>query len=128
MTNMAQPAERVVVFYNQRDTAEQWIKEGKRAIRWTRLSRVFAANPVRPQFHALAYNLANFLRTLALPEPVGHWSLTTLRGRLVKIGARIVRRGRTFVFQMAQVMVTRDLFQQILNAIAALGPLAPARC
>jgi hypothetical protein len=36
--------------------------------------------------HALAYNLANFMRTLALPEEVEHWSLTTLREKLVKIG------------------------------------------
>jgi hypothetical protein len=48
---------------------------------------------VRLQLHALAYNLANFLRTLALPERVEHWSLTTLREKLVKIGARIVRHG-----------------------------------
>jgi hypothetical protein len=52
--------------------------------------------------HALAYNLANFLRTLALPERVEHWSLTTLREKLVKIGARIVRHGRYVVFQLAR--------------------------
>jgi DDE family transposase len=49
---------------------------------------------VRLQLHALAYNLANFMRTLALPEEVEHWSLPTLREKLVKIGARIVRHGR----------------------------------
>lgn len=49
----------------------------------------FAANAVRLQLHALDYNLANFLRTLALPDEVKHLSLTTLRDRLVKIGARI---------------------------------------
>jgi hypothetical protein len=49
---------------------------------------------VRLQLHALAYNLANFMRTLALPEEVERWSLTTLREKLVKIGARIVRHGR----------------------------------
>jgi hypothetical protein len=49
---------------------------------------------VRLQLHALAYNLANFLRTLALPQEIEHWSLTTLREKLVKIGARIVRHGR----------------------------------
>ena len=66
---------RVVMFYNPRGTAEQRIKEGKNAIVWTRLScRRFAANAVRLQLHALAYNLANFLRTLALPEAVKHWS------------------------------------------------------
>ena len=55
----------------QRRTCEQWIKEGKGPIKWTRLScRTFAANAVRLQLHALAYNLGNFLRTLATPEPI----------------------------------------------------------
>lgn len=72
----------------------------------------------------MAYNLANFLRTLALPEAVKHWSLTTLRDRLVRIGARIVRHGRSIGFQMAEVAVSRALFQDILAAIAALRPSA----
>jgi Transposase DDE domain group 1 len=68
----------VVKFYNGRGTAEQHIKEGKNALRWTRLScHAFRHKAVRLQLHALAYNLANFLRTLALPERVEHWSLTT---------------------------------------------------
>jgi hypothetical protein len=129
VTNMTRPAERVVAFYNHRGTAEQWIKEGKNAVTWTRLScHRFAANAVRLQLHALAYNLAIFLRTLALPEEMKHWSMTTLRDRLVKIGARIVRHGRSVVFQMAEVMVLRGLFQCILAAIAALRPLPSARC
>ena len=91
VTNLSRPAERVVAFYNKRGTCEQWIKEGKNAIKWTRLSCCsFAANAVRLQLHALAYNLANFMRTLALPEAVKHWSLTSLREKLVKIGAKIV--------------------------------------
>ncbi len=66
-------AERVVGFYNQRSTAEQHIKEGKNAIKWTRLScRKFRNNEVRLKLHALAYNLGNFMRTLALPREVGH--------------------------------------------------------
>ncbi len=131
VTNMTRPAERVGAFYNQRGTAEQHIKEGKNAVPWTRLSCTrFAANAVRLQLHALAYNLANFLRTLALPEAVKHWSLTTLRDRLVKIGAKIIRHGRSITFQMAEVMVPRALFRQILAAIAALRPQLPppARC
>jgi hypothetical protein len=69
VTNRSRPAERIVAFYNKRGTCEQWIKEGKGAIKWTRLScRTFAANAVRLQLHALAYNLGNFLRTLATPE------------------------------------------------------------
>ena len=129
VTNMARPAERIVAFYNQRGTAEQWIKEGKNAVTWTRLScQSFKANAVRLQLHALAYNLGNFLRTLALPEEIKHWSLTTLRQRLVKIGAKIVRHGRSITFQMAEAVVPRALFQEILGAIAALRPLPPARC
>jgi hypothetical protein len=129
VTNMSRPAERVTLFYNQRGTAEQRIKEGKNAIIWTRLScRRFAANAVRLQLHALAYNLANFLRTLTLPEAVSHWSMTTLRDRLVKIGAKIVRHGRSITFQMAEVMVSRGLFQQIPDAIAALRPSPLPRC
>jgi len=129
VTNMTRPAERVVMFYNHRGTAEQWIKEGKNAVTWTRLScQSFKANAVRLQLHALAYNLGNFLRTLALPAEIAQWSMTTLRERLVKIGAKIVRHGRSVIFQMAEVMVPRYLFQEILTAIAALRLLPPARC
>jgi Transposase DDE domain group 1 len=115
--------------YNHRGTAEQWIKEGKNAVIWTRLScRRFAANAVRLQLHALAYNLANFLRTLALPEAVSHWSMTTLRDRLVKTGAKIIHHGRSIAFQMAEVMLPRALFQEILAAVAALRPSPAPRC
>jgi len=83
VTNLRRSAEQVVRYYNQRGTAEQHIKEGKNALRWTRLScRTFQNNAVRLQLHALAYNLGNFMRTLALPKGVEHWSLTTLREKL----------------------------------------------
>src|SRR5262245_26583144 len=108
VTNMSRPAERVVAFYNKRGTCEQWIKEGKGAIKWTRLScRTFAANAVRLQLHALAYNLGNFLRTLATPEPIKDWSLTSLKEKLIKIGAKVVSHGRYVVFQMAEVAIPR---------------------
>ena len=123
VTNLSRPAERVVAFYNQRGTAEQHIKEGKNAINWTRLScHGFRANAVRLQLHTLAYNLANFLRTLALPATVANWSLTTLRQKLVKIGAKVVRHSRSIIFQMAEVAVPRMLFAEILRLIEELGP------
>ena len=90
----------------------------KNAIKWTRLScGKFRNNEVRLQLHALAYNLANFMRTLALPKEVEHWSLTTLREKLVKIGAKIVRHGRYVTFQLAEVAVSRELFRKILSLI-----------
>jgi Transposase DDE domain group 1 len=124
VTNLTRPAERVSKFYNGRGTAEQWIKEDKNALRWTRLScRAFRDNAVRLQLFALAYNLANFLRSLALPNEVAHWSLTTLREKLVKIGARIVHHGRYVIFQLAEVAVPRALFAGILRRIERLrGP------
>jgi hypothetical protein len=106
-----------------RGTCEQWIKEGKSAIKWTRLScRTFAANAVRLQLHALAYNLGNFLRTLATPEPIKDWSLTSLREKLIKIGAKIISHGRYVAFQMAEVAIPRQLFADILRLIAELRP------
>ena len=103
-----------------------WIKEGKNAIKWTRLSCcAFAANAVRLQLHALAYTLANFMRTLALPEAVAQWSLTTLREKLIKIGAKVVRHARYAVFQMAEVAVSKQLFEDILRLIAGLRPGPP---
>ena len=123
VTNLSRPASRVVAFYNMRGTCEQWIKEGKGAIKWTRLScRTFAANAVRLQLHALAYNLGNFLRTLATPEPIQEWSLTSLREKLIKIGARIVMHGRYVAFQMAEVAIPRQIFAGILRLIAELRP------
>ena len=123
VTNLSRPAERVVAFYNRRGTAEQWIKEGKNALVWTRLScRGFTANAVRLQLHTLAYNLANFMRTLALPQEVKQWSLTTLRDKLVKIGAKVVRHGRYVTFQLAEVAVPRTLFTEILRLIGQLRP------
>jgi Transposase DDE domain group 1 len=128
VTNMSRPAENVVAFYNKRGTCEQWIKEGKGAIKWTRLScRTFAANAVRLQLHALAYNLGNFLRTLATPEPIRDWSMTSLKEKLIKIGAKVVSHGRYIAFQMAEVAIPRGLFADILRLIVELrAPPDPA--
>ena len=124
VTKMARRAESVVGFDNKRGTCEQYIKEGKGAIKWTRLScRSFAANAARLQLHALAYNLGNFLRTLATPEPIKEWSLTTLKEKLIKIGAKVVCHARYVAFQMAEVAVPKTLFAEILQMIGELRPL-----
>jgi hypothetical protein len=126
VTNMMGGPWKVVKFYNGRGTAEQWIKEGKYAVKWTRLScRNFRDNQVRLQLFALAYNLGNFLRRLALPRSVQHWSLTTLRKKLIKIGAKVVRHARYVTFQLAEVAVPRDLFAAILDRIQRFGVPPP---
>jgi hypothetical protein len=123
VTNLPFEPERVVAFYNQRGTAEQYIKEGKMALKWTRLScRTMAQNEVRLQLHALAYNLGMFLQAADLPDEIASWSLTSLQTRLIKIGARVVRHARTITFQLAEVAISCDLFQRILAAIQRLRP------
>jgi Transposase DDE domain group 1 len=120
------PPRRVTRFYNQRGTAELWIKEGTYALNWTRLScHGFAANQVRLQLFARAYNLGNFLRRLALPRSIGHWSLRTLQTQLIKIGAKVVRHVRSACFQMAEVAITQELFGANLRPIRRLIRSAP---
>ena len=117
----------VMGFYNQRGTAEQHIKERKYAFHWTRLScRRLHDNEVRPQVHALAYNVATFLRCIELPEEMAHWSLTSLQLKLIKIGARVVRHAHAITFQLAEVAITCAMVRSILAAIRRLR--APPSC
>ncbi len=89
-----------MAFYNQRGKAEQYIKEGKYAIRWTRLScRRFRDNADRLQLHALAYNLGNFMRTLALPN----------EGRSPKSGHRMAAEGMEFPWWMTSGTISTNL-------------------
>ncbi len=68
------------------------------------------------------------MRTLALPGEVERRSLTSLREKVVKIGAKIIAHGRYVIFQMAEVAVPRELFGRILARIARLRPPGPAPC
>ena len=124
VTNLRWKSSNVVKFYNKRGTAEQWIKEGKYALKWTRLScHDFVDNQIRLQLFALAYNIGNFLRRLALPKSIKDWSLRTMREKLVKIGAKVVRHARYVTFQLAEVLVSGSLFREILERIHRLKPV-----
>ena len=121
VTNLPMEPEWVVRFHNQRGTAEQHIKEGKHAFRWTRLScKRFRDNEVWLQLHALACNLATFLRCLELPEAMADRSVTSLQLKLIKIGARVVRHARAIIFHLAEVAVTGPMVRAILDAIRRL--------
>jgi hypothetical protein len=123
VTNLKWSTKRVIRFYNRRGTAEQWIKEGKNAVKRTKLSCWrFKDNEARLQLFAPAYNLANFLRQLVLPRPIRGWTLTTLREKLIKIGAKVVRHSEYVLFQLAEVAVPRQLFARILGRIVRLCP------
>jgi Transposase DDE domain group 1 len=121
VTNLPLPNRAVVRFYNKRGTAEQWIKEGKQAAHWTRLScHRFRANEVRLQLSVLAYNLGNLWRRLVLPARIEAWSLTSLQQRIVKTGGRLVKHARYYWLMLAESHLTRRLFGAMLQRIWAL--------
>ena len=99
---------------------------GQGRTRWTRLS-CRSANAVRLQLHALAYNLDNFPRTLATPEPIKDWSLTSLKEKLIKIGAKVVTRGRYVPFQMAEVAMPRCWSPKSCMSTEDNDPQTPTR-
>jgi len=121
VTNLAMPSRAVVRFYNKRGTAEQWIKEGKQAVKMTRLScHRFRSNQVRLALSLLAYNLGNLWRRLVLPRRIENWSLTSLQQRLVKTGGRLVKHARYYWLLLAESHLTRRLFGSIVRRIATL--------
>jgi len=121
VTNLETPSRAVVRFYNKRGTAEQWIKEGKQAVKMTRLScHRFRSNEVRLALSLLAYNLGNLWRRLALPKRIEKWSLTSLQQRLVKTGGRPVRHARYYWLYLAEGHLNRRRFGAMLGRIALL--------
>ncbi len=121
VTNLTLPSRAVVRFYNKRGTAEQWIKEGKQAVKVTRLScHRFRSNEVRLWLTIIAYNLGNLWRRLVLPQRIGNWSLTSLQQRLVKTGGRLVKHARYYWLLLAESHLTRRLFASMLGRIDGL--------
>ena len=121
VTNLESDSRAVVRFYNKRGPAEQWIKEGKQAVKMTRLScHRFRSNEVRLWLSVIAYNLGNLWRRLGLPLRVGDWSLTSLQQRLVKTGGRWIKHARSYWLLLAEGHLTRRLFGAMVRRIEAL--------
>jgi hypothetical protein len=121
VTNLETDSRAVVRFYNKRGTAEQWIKEGKQAVKMTRLScHRFRSNEVRLCLSVRAYNLGNLWRRLVLPKRIDHWSLSSLQQRLVKTGGRLVKHARYYWLLLAESHLTRRLFRAMVGRIGAL--------
>jgi hypothetical protein len=121
VTNLSKYAKNVIRFYSQWGNCERFIKEGKYALSWTRLScSRFTSNQVRLALFILAYNLGNFLRRFALPREVSAWSMRSIQLKLIKIGPKVVSHARRTVFQLAEVAVSEALFTKMLTRIHGL--------
>ncbi len=121
VTNMSLPSREVVRFYNKRGTCEQWIKEGKQAVKMTRLScHRFRSNEVRLWLSVIAYNLGNLWRRLVLPRRVENWSLSSLQQRLLKTGGRLLKHARYYWLLLAESHLTRRLFGAMLRHVESL--------
>ena len=121
VTNLALPSRAVVRFYNKRGTAEQWIKEGKQAVKMTRLiCHRFRSNEVRLWLAIIAYNLGNLWRRLVLPKKIEKWSLTSLQQRLVKTGGRLIKHARYYWLLLAESHLTQRLFASMVRRIESL--------
>ena len=121
VTNLETDSRAVVRFYNKRGTAEQWIKEGKQAVKMTQLScHRFRSNEVRLWLSLIAYNLGNLWRRLVLPKRINNWPLTSLQQRLVKTGGRLVNHARYYWLLPAEGHLSRRLFSSMLRTISAL--------
>ena len=128
VTNLEADSRAVVRFYNKRGTAEQWIKEGKQAVKMTRLScHRFRSNEVRLWLSVIAYNLGNLWRRLVLPKRIDTWSLTSLQQRLVKTGGRLIKHARYYWLLLAEGHLTRSLFGAMLRRLVALSVPAGSR-
>jgi len=121
VTSLDADSRAVVRFYNKRGTAEQWIREGKQAVKITRLScHRFRSNEVRLWLSVIAYNLGNLWRRLVLPSRIEKWSLSSLQRRLVKTGGRLIKHARYYWLLLAEGHLTRRLFGAMVRRIAAL--------
>jgi hypothetical protein len=105
---------------------QQWIKEGKQAVKLTWLScHRFRSNEVRLWLSRIAYNLANLWRPLVLPLRIRNWSLTSLQQRFVKTGGQLVKNARYYWLLLAEGHLTRRQSGAMLRRMEALT--APAR-
>ena len=65
------------------------------------------------------------MRLLALPPSVKHWTLTTMRDKLIKIGGKLVRHARYVTLQLAEVAISRRLYRMILDRIRRFAAIKP---
>ena len=123
VTNMESAPERLIKFYCKRGSMENFIKEGKNGFDFAAVSSSSeVVNANRFQIHALAYNLFNWFRRLVLPDSMRSNMADTIRLKLIKIAAKVVRSARRVLFKLCSSCPYKDAFSQTLANIRRLTP------
>ena len=122
ITNMESSPERLIKFYCKRGSMENFIKEGKNGFDFAAVSsQSEIVNANRFQLHVLAYNLFNWFRRLVLPESLRSSVADTIRLKLIKIAAKVVRSARRILFKLCSSCPYKDSFYQTLENIRCLN-------
>ena len=123
VTNMDLTPEQVVMYYRNRGRMENFIKEGKAGFDFGAVSsRSEIVNANRFQIHVLAYNLFNYFRRLVLPKSMRNNLVDTIRMKLIKIAARMVRSARSVKFKLCSSCPYKREFYKTLENIRSLRP------
>lgn len=123
VTTMESEPYKVIQFYCGRGKMENFIKEGKDGFDFSAVSsksKIVNANRLR--LHALAYNLFNWFRRLALAANMRKLRIDTVRLKLLKIAARVVRSARYMTFKLCSSCPYKDEFYETLQNIQGLQP------
>ena len=121
VTNMDSSPEYLIKFYCKRGRMENFIKESKSGFDFSSVSshsRVVNAN--RLQVHALAYNIFNWFRRLALSSNMRKQRIDTVRLKLLKIAAKVTRSARYITFKLCSSCPYKGEFYETLSNISTL--------
>ncbi|WP_040203110.1 IS1380 family transposase [Neobacillus jeddahensis] len=111
----------IVRAYQKRGTMENYIKEAKNGFRLDKMnSHSFQVNEVRMMLSLLAYNLTNWLRTLAFPPEQKNMQIETIRTRIIKVASKLVKSGRSLYFKLSSSFVYQEFFWNVLCRIQKL--------
>ena len=123
VTNMDASVEELIRFYCKRGRMENFIKESKNGFDFASVSsssKVVNAN--RLQVHALAYNIFNWFKRLALSAKMRKLQIDTIRLKLLKIAAKVVHSARYIIFKLCSSCPYKDEFYETLENIRGLQP------
>ncbi len=121
VTNMESSPEYLIKFYCKRGLMENFIKESKTGFDFASVnSHTRIVNANRLQIHALAYNIFNWFRRLTLSANMRKQRIDTVRLKLLKIAAKVIRSARYITFKLCSSCPYKDEFYNTLYNISKL--------